>query len=384
MKKPRVAIDGVFFQLNSTGIARVWHSVLKYWATQPFADEIVVLDRVGSAPKFPGIRYLPIPAYSVGQGDADRDMLQRIVDEIGASIFASTYYTSVRETKTLQVVYDLIPEVMGWNVSTEPAWIEKHHAFHQADYFICISENTRKDLHRFFPSIDEQASQSIYLGVDRETFQPPPSHKVVEFHHRYGISRPYFLLVGSGDGYKNSRMLLDALATLPSGHGFEIVMATRGPVSSAFRSFVENGSLKILPLSDSELNAAYGGALAFVYPSLYEGFGLPVLEAMACNCPVISSDKASLPEVGGNAVLYASTVEQLANALCEVQKPEVQNRLIRAGNERIKSFTWQDTAMRWWEVLCSLTNTTTNFKDDRVVISNERVLSNEHVISLLE
>ncbi len=368
----------MFFQLNSTGIARVWHSVLKHWAAQSFADEIVVLDRVGSAPKFPGIRYLPIPAYAIGQGDADRDMLQKIVDEIGASLFASTYYTAVRNTKTLQVVYDMIPEAMGWNVSTEPAWIEKHHAFHQADYFICISENTRKDLHRFFPLIDEQASQSIYLGVDRESFQPPPSHRVVEFHHRYGISRPYFLLVGSGDGYKNSKMLFDALGTLPSGHGFEIVMATRGPVSSAFRSFVENGSLKILPLNDNELNVAYGGALAFVYPSLYEGFGLPILEAMACNCPVISNDKASLPEVGGNAVLYANTVEQLANAICEVQKPEVQNRLIRAGNERINSFTWEDTAMRWWEVVRALTNETTNFRDDRIVISNE------HVISLLE
>jgi glycosyltransferase involved in cell wall biosynthesis len=352
--------------------------VLKHWAAQSFADEIVVLDRVGSAPKFPGIRYLPTPAYSVGQGDADRDMLQRTVDGIGASLFASTYYTSVHHTKTLQVVYDMIPEVLGWNVTTEPAWIEKHHAFNQADYFICISENTRRDLHRFFPSIEEHASQSIYLGVDKGSFYPPRTDRVVEFHHRYGISRPYFLLVGSGDGYKNSRMLFDALSTLSSWHGFEVVMATRGPVSSAFRGFVENGSLKILPLSDDELNVAYGGALAFVYPSLYEGFGLPILEAMACDCPVISNDKASLPEVGGDAVLYANTVEQLAGALCEVQKPEVQRRLVRAGNERIKSFTWENTAMMWWEVVCSLTNVTTNFRDNRIVISSE------HVISLLE
>lgn len=377
MKKPRLAIDGVFFQLNSTGIARVWHSVLKHLATQPFADEIVVLDRVGSAPKFPGIRYLPIPAYSIGQGDADRDMLQKVVDEIGASLFTSTYYTSVRHTKTLQVVYDMIPEVMGWNVSTEPAWIEKHHAFNQADHFICISENTLKDLRRFFPLVREQSSQSIYLGVDRETFCPPARDRLVDFHHRYGIARPYFLLVGSGDGYKNSRMLFDALSTLPSWHGFEVVMATRGPVSGAFRSFVENGSLKILPLSDDELKVAYGGALAFVYPSLYEGFGLPILEAMACNCPVISNDKASLPEVGGDAVLYANTVEQLASALCEVQKPAVQSRLVRAGNERIKSFTWENTAIKWWEVVCSLTNRATDFRDDRIVISSE------HVISLL-
>jgi glycosyltransferase involved in cell wall biosynthesis len=377
LKNPRLAIDGVFFQLNSTGIARVWYSVLKHWASQPFADEIVVLDRVGSAPKFPGIRYLSIPAYSIGQGDADRDMLQKAVDDIGASLFTSTYYTSVRHTKTLQVVYDMIPEVMGWNVTTEPAWIEKHYAFNQADYFICISQNTRRDLHRFFPSLEERSSQFSYLGVDSEIFYPPKIDQVVEFHNRYAITRPYFLVVGSGDGYKNSRMLFDALSTLASGHGFEVVMATRGAVSGAFRPFVENGTLRILPLADDELNVAYGGALAFVYPSLYEGFGLPILEAMACNCPVISNDKASLPEVGGDAVLYANTAEQLANALCEVQKPEVQQRLIRAGNERIRSFTWETTATKWWEVVCSLTNETTDLDTARVVISNE------HLISLL-
>lgn len=348
-----------------------------HWASQPFADEIVVLDRVGSAPKFPGIRYIPIPAYSVGQGDADRDMLQKVVDDIGAALFASTYYTSVRHTKTLQVVYDMIPEVMGWNVTTEPAWIEKHHAFRQADYFICISQNTRRDLHRFFPSIEEQASQFIYLGVDTGTFYPPKIDQVVDFHNRYSITRPYFLVVGSGAGIKNSLMLFDALGILASGHGFEVVMATRGPVPGAFRPFVESGSLRILPLADDELRVAYGGALAFVYPSLYEGFGLPILEAMACNCPVISNDKASLPEVGGDAVLYASTVEQLASALCEVQKPEIQARLVKAGSERIKSFEWGTTAMKWWDVVRSLTTETIDCRHNQVAISND------HLISLL-
>jgi glycosyltransferase involved in cell wall biosynthesis len=350
-----VVIDGVFFQLNSTGIARVWHSVLERWAMQPFAHEVLVLDRVGTAPRFPGLRYLDIPRYVIGQGDDDRDMLQHLVDQHQGELFASTYYTSVRHTKTLQIVYDMIPEVMGWNVTTEPAWIEKHYAFKRAAHYVCISENTRRDLLRYFPMLAPHTSQVVPLGVDTHDFAPPSSTEVLEFHQRYSLTKPYFLLVGSGDGIKNASMLLEALRLLPSQHGFEVVMVTRGSISATFLDWIRNGTLKVLPLSDEELRIAYASAIAFVYPSLYEGFGLPILESMACNCPVISNDKASLPEVGGSAVLYAGDAVQLASALCDVQKPEVQRSLIAAGRERIKAFTWERTAREWWSTVCALT-----------------------------
>jgi glycosyltransferase involved in cell wall biosynthesis len=353
--RTRLVIDGVFFQLNSTGIARVWCSVLRHWAWQPYANEIVVLDRDGTAPKFPGLRYFTIPRYSIGQGDADRDMLQGVIDALGGELFASTYYTSVPRTKALQVVYDMIPEVMGWNIAGEPAWVEKHCAFRAARHFICISENTRRDLLKFFPQIAPASCRTVHLGVDRDAFHPPSSAELIEFHHKYKITRPYFMMVGSGDGYKNGHALLEALNRLPSQHGFEVLMVTRGGVSTVFREFIENGSLRILPLSDHELSAAYGGAVAFVYPSLYEGFGLPILEAMSCHCPVISSNRASLSEVGGDAVLYANTVDQIAEALCEVQKPTVQSRLISAGRDRANLFSWDKTATEWWRDVCALT-----------------------------
>ncbi|MEY4701096.1 MAG: hypothetical protein RL326_1283 [Pseudomonadota bacterium] len=354
-RRTRLVVDGVFFQLNSTGIARVWRSVLERWSQQPFSSEILVLDRANTAPRFPGLRYRSIPEYTVGQDDDDRAMLQTIIDEEGGEIFVSTYYTSVLRTKTLQVVYDMIPEILGYPVDREPAWIEKHHAFRKADHFLCISNNTRADLHRFFPTISEAASATVYLGVDERIFRPSSADEVVTFHNKYSLTRPYFLFCGSGDGYKNARMALEALGALPSQHGFEIIMATRGPVSMAFRDAIENGMLRVLSLTDDELRVAYAGAVALLYPSLYEGFGLPILEAMACNCPVICNDKASLPEVAGDAALYATNSGQLANALCEVQKPEVQSVLIQAGRARLSSFSWDKTAHAWWKAILSLT-----------------------------
>jgi glycosyltransferase involved in cell wall biosynthesis len=353
--RPRIAIDGVFFQLNSTGIARVWHSILTCWSQSGAISEVLLLDRGGSMPTIPGARCRRIQPYSIGQGDADRDMLQHILDEEGIPLFASTYYTSVRHTTTLQMVHDMIPEVLGYDTAREPAWVEKHYAFSKANHFVCVSENTRRDLHTFFPAIPLTASEVIYNGINTDLFQPPTAQEIVALHSKYNITRPYFLLVGSGGGYKNAIMLIEALSSLTSQHGFEVLLVTRSGVPGELADAAAQGVVRPVQLSDSELRAAYGGAVSFVYPSHYEGFGLPMLEAMACNCPVIANHTASLPEVAGNAALYARTPRELASALCEVQKPEVQQQLIKAGRERVGLFSWETSAAKLWSRILSLT-----------------------------
>jgi glycosyltransferase involved in cell wall biosynthesis len=353
--RPRIAIDGVFFQLASTGIARVWHSILTCWAQSGAASEVLLLDRGGSMPRIPGARYKTIQPYSIGQGDADREMLQRILDQEGIPLFASTYYTSVKYTPTLQMVHDMIPEVLKFDTAREPAWIEKHYAFAKASYFVCVSENTRRDLHTFFPSIPHTASEVIYNGIDTAAFKPSAAADVVALHTKYNITKPYFLLVGSGGGYKNAAMLVDALSLLTSQHGFEVLLVTRYGVPGELADAAAQGIVRPVQLSDSELCAAYSGAVAFVYPSLYEGFGLPMLEAMACNCPVIANHTSSLPEVAGSAALYARTSRELASMLCEVQKPEIQQKLVQAGHERVQLFSWEESAAKLWSRVLSLT-----------------------------
>ncbi|MGB3192154.1 MAG: class I SAM-dependent methyltransferase, partial [Limnoraphis sp.] len=144
-KLPTILVDGVFFQMYKTGIARVWRSLLEEWAKNEFSPHIVVLDRVGTAPKIPGIFYRTIPAYDYNQTEADRELLQQICDEEGADLFISTYYTTPISTPSVFMAYDMIPEVLGADFN-EPMWREKHHAIRHASGYISISENTASDL----------------------------------------------------------------------------------------------------------------------------------------------------------------------------------------------------------------------------------------------
>jgi hypothetical protein len=126
----------------------------------------------------------------------------------------------------------------------------------------------------------------------------------------------------------------------------------------------------MLQLSDEELSAAYSGAVALVYPSQYEGFGLPVLEAIACGCPVITCPNASIPEVAGEAALYVNDddVDGLANALCDVQKPNVRNSLIAAGLEQAKKFSWSKMAKTVSSALIDATLLPLNLKDINLIV----------------
>jgi len=126
----------------------------------------------------------------------------------------------------------------------------------------------------------------------------------------------------------------------------------------------------MLQLSDEELRAAYSGSVALVYPSIYEGFGLPLLEAIACGCPVITCPNASIPEVAGEAALYVDDddVEGLANALCEIQKPSVRQSLIAAGLEQAKKFSWSKMSEIVSSALINATLLLLNLKDINLIV----------------
>jgi glycosyltransferase involved in cell wall biosynthesis len=317
---PKILIDGVFFQLYRTGIARVWKSLLEEWAQSGFAKHIVVIDRAGTAPKISGIWYRNVPPYDYDSTDADREMLQQVCDEEGADLFISTYYTTPLSTPSVFMAYDMIPEVVGANFN-EPMWKEKHHAIRHASAYIAISENTARDLAKFFPEIASKPVTVAKCGV-QSLFSPASQEDIKGFKNKYGISKPYFITVGGGADYKNSILFFKAFGQLASKQGFEIVCTGSGVLlEGELRNYTLGTVVHKLQLDDEELRLAYAGAVALVYPSKYEGFGLPVLEAIACGCPVITCPNSSLPEVAGEAALYVNDrdVEGLADALCEVQ-----------------------------------------------------------------
>ncbi len=366
---PKILIDGVFFQFYNTGIARVWKSLLEEWAKSSFSQHIVVLDRGNSAPKIPGIRYRTIPLYSYNKTEADREILQQVCDEEGADLFISTYYTTPISTPSVFMAYDMIPEVLSADFN-EPMWREKHNSIRHASAYISISENTALDLAKFFSGITREEVTVAHCGVSNH-FLPASVAEIAQFKLKYGITKPYFLLVGAGSNYKNAGLFFKAFSLLQSKQGFDIICTGSGyTLGDEYRQFTSGCIVHPMQLSDEELRIAYSGATALVYPSLYEGFGMPVAEALACGCPVITCPNASIPEVGGEAVIYVNhnNVNDLADALCEVQKPTIRNTLIAAGLEQAKQFSWSKMADVVSEALINATLLRFNLREINFII----------------
>jgi glycosyltransferase involved in cell wall biosynthesis/predicted O-methyltransferase YrrM len=378
---PIIIVDGVFFQLYQTGIARVWKSLLEEWVISGFAKNIIVLDRAGTAPKIPGIKYKSVPYYDYDNTDADKEMLQQVCDEEEADVFISSYYTTPLTTPSVFMAHDMIPELFEWDLRN-PMWIEKHYGIKHATAYITVSENTAQDLVRLFPDISQGSVTVAHCGV-KNVFSPRSFQEINTFKVKYGILKPYFLIVGGGGGYKNSILFFKAFCKLASSSGFDIVFTgSGGLLAPEFRAYTSGSIVHMLQLSDEELAIAYSGAVALVYPSKYEGFGLPIVEAMACACPIITCPNGSIPEVTNEAAIYVKDddTEELANALCEIQKPHLRNALSSIGLEQAKQFSWSKMAKKVSSVLVETTLQSLNLKEINLIIFPDWLQSEELLI----
>ncbi|WP_212525606.1 glycosyltransferase family 1 protein [Actibacterium sp. MT2.3-13A] len=343
----RLVVDGVFFQLNNTGIARVWETVLQLLAARA-EWEIFLLDR-GGAPRIEGITNVPFPAYKAGDVAADSLLIQKVCDHLEAEAFTSTYYTTPLSVPMVLMVYDMIPERFDFDMSLR-GWMEKETSIAYAQRYLCISESTRRDLLHFYPEIPPDHARVAYCGVDTATFAERPAGEVAAFREAHGLDRPYFLFVGSRvqhKSYKNSDLFFSALKQM-TAVDFDIfcVGGEKEIEPQVLDSLPEGVRAQRVVLSDHDLSLAYAGAAALVYPSLYEGFGMPVIEAMASGCPVITTRRGSLAEAAGDAALFVegTSVPEMAEALTRVQDPAVQADLRARGLAHAARFRWEPMA----------------------------------------
>jgi glycosyltransferase involved in cell wall biosynthesis len=292
-------------------------------------------------PRFPGSGRL-------GLHDLSATVIARITQP--ALIF-NPYYGGVR-TKIAQVftVYDMIPEMINLPAGQDDPRLlqtiaERRHCFEQAVALLAISHSTVRDMMNVYPYLTAGLIKVIPLGVDTFFFGRSPTDSRVQ-------SNPYFLYVGNRGGHKNFMRLLTAYGQSGLAGAFNLKVIS--PSNNAFTSeerdciyrFQLEASVQLhSAVSEAELRDAYAGAVALVYPSEYEGFGLPVLEAMASGTLVATSNVSSMPEVGGNVAFYFDphNTESIAETLRHIAHLSTaeRERHVLQGVARARDFSWE-------------------------------------------
>jgi glycosyltransferase involved in cell wall biosynthesis len=252
------------------------------------------------------------------------------------------------KTPTVLTVFDMIGELGLDAEAPTPVELKrskKYAAVKRANHVICISEHTRQDLIRLY-EVSPAKTSTIHLGCAVATPADTLALKV---------AKPYLLYVGLRGGYKNfARFIQGFASSAPLRSSFDIVAFGGGGFSAEERMQFEAlklqpGQVRQIDGVDIELATYYRQASALVYPSCYEGFGLPPLEAMAYQCPVVSSQLTAMPEVIGEAAEFFEPTD-VANIAEAIQKvvfsPERTKELIAKGLARVQQFTWQNCAAR--------------------------------------
>ena len=265
-------------------------------------------------------------------------------------------FALLRRNPYIVTVHDLIRFFFGFDheTLTERLWLRLDTwGIRRASHLIVPSHHTKGDLISYL-KIPEDRISVIYNGLDHNVFKPVSAQTGYE---------PYILYVGSERPRKNLGRLLEAFALLKKefpelklvkvGSRGRSERYRRNTLSRAISLGIAEDVVFVDHVSDEELAGYYSAAALLVYPSLYEGFGLPPLEAMACGCPVVASNTSSLPEVIGDAGIMVDPcdVPALAQAMRRVlSDSRLRGELVEKGLKRAQRFSWDRAAEQTWEV----------------------------------
>ena len=266
-------------------------------------------------------------------------------------VFHPTYYDPyflkyLGNKPFVLTVYDMIHEKFHKSfLDKDKTALNKKILIEKASKIIAISENTKKDLIQSY-GIEESRIEVVYLG--NSMF--PPKKVIIHFE----LPKKYILFVGSRRGYKNfEKFIISVSELLNKDRELFIVCAGGGNFTDGEIQLLSKLSIRDQVyqhnVDDDSLAYIYQNAQLFVFPSLYEGFGIPVLESFACNCPLLCSNVSSLPEIAGDGAIYfdPNGEESIKSAVENVLKDkELRDSLIENGIKQLKQFSWQETALQ--------------------------------------
>jgi len=256
--------------------------------------------------------------------------------------------------KTVVTVHDLGAEFLAeyhqFPQKIYLNWSTKYAAA-SATHLIAVSEFTKKDLIRTLKVRSKQISV-VYEGIDKKIFYHRGDWEVKQAKAKYGLAKNYLLYIGTIQPRKNLVRLIESFAKAGLKNVDLVLAGSRGwlheDIYQAPEKFSVSKYVRFVGFVETEdLPALYSGAIGLVFPSLYEGFGLPILEAFACRCPVLTSKIGAMAEVAGEAAILVDpyNVDEMAAGLKKLASDEnLRNALIQKGEQRIKDFSWEKTA----------------------------------------
>ena len=344
----KIYLDNIIFSLQkSGGISVYWHELLKRILKDDDFDPFFLDYKNQNLFRKP----LSIESYNVLNKLKFPIKLIRYFNPFWLNpptIFHSSYYRyfSSRKTTNICTVHDFTYEYFRRGLPKLIHKIQKGNAIKNADFIICISNNTKKDLFKFYPKINKKNVHVVYNGVSSE--YKPIKNSLLELRKLIPFStKKYILYVGDRlSPYKNFKLVVESskLSNIP------VVLVGGGLLNLSEKSYLNKllGSRNYCHLNNIEnikLNILYNNALCLLYPSAYEGFGIPLIEAQNAGCPIIANNSSSIPEIAGKGAILINdlTKENISDTLNSLKKKSIfTSKLVQYGFENSKRFSWDE------------------------------------------
>ncbi len=359
----KIGIDARMYGSGFTGIGRYTYELIRHLARKDHKNEYVVFMRKEEYESFqpPNERFTKVladfPHYSFAEQTAFLKLLNRTNLDLmhfchfNAPIFYNKSYAVTIHDLTLSFFPG--KKMNSWFRRLAYRLVLRT-VTRKARMIIAVSENTKKDLQKLLDVPADKISV-IYNGVNPE-FSKPSATKKADLLKKLGLQKPYFLYTGVWRDHKNIVGMIKAFADVNKELGGQYNLVITGRHNPSYHEIpdtvremgLEEDVHLVGQVDEDDLRGLYQHALAYVFPSYYEGFGLPPLEAMQCGTPVAASNKSAIPEIcgEGNALFFDPyDIQDMKEKMKTLATdPSVRQRLVDRGFERVKAFDWDKMA----------------------------------------